>query len=274
MKIFNGKLRILHLLVLVGLLSFVARSGDFVISLSSLANATDEQETQNETWNEAGNETGNAKPQSLSIAEMAEKTNAIQTLSPGAGEDDNSDQRNDDNGNKTETGEKLAEASTDEDTQAITEKWRDALDTNLDMGKVEQQMLSDLAERRSRLNKKSRELAQREALLKAAEKELDQKYNEMAKLRDDIQELLEEQSEEEEERTKSLVKIYSGMKAKDAARIFNTLDQDIVVDIMTRMSERKTGPILAEMDSEKARIVTIMMAEQNKLPEIPQNFRN
>ena len=82
--------------------------------------------------------------------------------------------------------------------------------------------------------------------------------------------MLKQQTDEEEKRIKSLVKIYEGMKAKDAARIFNTLDMDILVRVMAGMSERKLSPILASMEPDRARSVTILLAEQKSLPSISQ----
>ena len=67
----------------------------------------------------------------------------------------------------------------------------------------------------------------------------------------------------------SLVKVYENMKAKDAAQIFNTLDMDILIEVMGRMSERKLSPVLAEMDPDRARSVTIFLAEQKSLPKAP-----
>ena len=264
MKILNGKFRLLPLLVLIGLACFFVRAGDFVTSLDALANDAQKQQSKQGT-------------QSFSLAQLAEETRDVNTLSPGAGE-----QEAEAENNSSETGSDDADNSegtaaadnAEDDGESITRKWRDALDSGLNTSEVQREIMTDLSDRRERLKKKEQTLAQREALLRAAQKELDRKYDELATLRDEIKELLEEQSVEEQARIESLVKIYSGMKAKDAARIFNTLDIDILVDIMTRMSERKTGPILAEMDSEKARSVTIMMAEQRKLPEVPQNLRN
>ena len=66
------------------------------------------------------------------------------------------------------------------------------------------------------------------------------------------------------------MKIYEGMKAKDAARIFNTLDIDVLLDVITGMSERKSAPILAEMDAERARTVTILMVQKKQMPEMSQ----
>ena len=148
-------------------------------------------------------------------------------------------------------------------------EWRDASDQELDYSNVRMEMFDDLSERRKMLDKREKELMTREALLRAAEKEIDRKYQELNGLRTQIEELLQQQSEAEQARITSLVKIYEGMKPKDAARIFDTLDLDVLLAVMAEMSERKLSPILAAMNPERARTITIMLAEQKKLPELP-----
>jgi flagellar motility protein MotE (MotC chaperone) len=130
-------------------------------------------------------------------------------------------------------------------------------------------MFKELITRREELDKRQRILQQREALLRAAEQELERKYEELTQLKSEIGSLLEEQSAAELARIKSLVKTYEGMKAKDAARIFNTLSMDVLIEVMSQMSERKTAPIIAAMETERARQVTVLLAEQKKLPSLP-----
>ncbi|MBI1327385.1 MAG: flagellar protein FlbB [Alphaproteobacteria bacterium] len=151
--------------------------------------------------------------------------------------------------------------------------WADADDADLEYSDVKSEMFKELAAKRKANEEKEKSLTQREALLKAAEAELERKYQELENVRNEIQGLLKKQSEEEEQRITSLVKIYEGMKAKDAANIFNTLDSDILVEVLGRMSERKSAPILAEMNPDRARLVTILLAEQKKLPAITDEPR-
>jgi flagellar motility protein MotE (MotC chaperone) len=127
-------------------------------------------------------------------------------------------------------------------------------------------VLQSLAKRRDELDRREKSLTQREALLSAAEQEVDHKIAELNKLKGEIENLLGQQQKLEDERIASLVKIYEGMKPKEAATIFNTLDMDVLLPVMSRMSERKSGPILASMDPEKARLVTIRLAQQRELP--------
>lgn len=149
--------------------------------------------------------------------------------------------------------------------------WRDASDSDIDLSSVKMEVYEDLAERRKQLQQQEKSLATREALLRAAEQELERKYQELDNIRTEIMTLLNQQSEEEKQRITSLVKIYEGMKAKEAARIFDTLDLDILVAVAGQMSERKLSAVLAAMDPERARTLTIMMAEQKTLPTLPMN---
>jgi len=178
---------------------------------------------------------------------------------------------------KEQDQEQQEEPAEDEKTEPVkeealdTSKWRDASDSDIDISSVKMEMFKDMAARRKALDRREQELVTREALLQAAEKEIDRKYQEMDALRSQIEQLLEDQSEEEKERIASLVKIYEGMKPKEAARIFDTLDLDVLVNVVSLMSERKLSPVLAAMNPERARTVTIMLAEQKTLPELPEN---
>lgn len=157
----------------------------------------------------------------------------------------------------------------DQAAQLPDEKWADPSTEDLSYMGNQGELLNELVERRKTLDERENALNQREALVKAAEKQVEQKIAQLTQLRGDIEVLLGKQSEAEESRLNSLVKVYEGMKAKDAATIFNTLDMDILLQVVGRMSERKTSPILAEMDPQRARELTVLLVEQKKLPDLP-----
>jgi flagellar motility protein MotE (MotC chaperone) len=137
----------------------------------------------------------------------------------------------------------------------------------------ELETLQSLAKRRDELDKREQAISQREALLKAASGEVDRKIAELNKIRGELEDLLNKQKTAEDERINSLVKIYENMKPKDAANIFNTLEMDVLLPVIAKISERKASPILAAMDPEKARQVTIKLAEQKKLPQLPDDSK-
>lgn len=127
-------------------------------------------------------------------------------------------------------------------------------------------LLQSLSQRREEIEQRGRALDQREVLLKAAESRIDEKVAELEALRKSIEGLLEEHDEETEAQMKSLVKIYEAMKPKDAARIFEQLDMVVLLDVIERMKERKTAPILAKMDPERAKTITLELAQRKALP--------
>lgn len=150
------------------------------------------------------------------------------------------------------------------------ESWEEAEDADLAYSETNVELYRDLAERRRDLERKEKELAVKEALLNAAEKELNQKVRELSAIRDEMKILIDRQSQESDERISTLVRVYETMKPQDAARIFNTLDLDVLVQVMSRMSDRKLSPIMAAMEPERARTVTLMLAQNSSMPTIVQ----
>jgi flagellar motility protein MotE (MotC chaperone) len=146
--------------------------------------------------------------------------------------------------------------------------WRDAGDEQFECPQVKEDLYKDLAARRTDIEKREKELGVRQALLEAGEREVDQKLKELGSIKAEIQGLLQQQSDAEKARTESLVKMYEGMKPQQAAVIFNTLDMTVLMQIVSNMSERKSGPILAEMDPERARNITVLLAQQRQLPKL------
>jgi flagellar motility protein MotE (MotC chaperone) len=138
---------------------------------------------------------------------------------------------------------------------------------------AEVEVLQSLSKRRDELDKRQKQIDQRESLLKVAESEVDRKISELNKIKKELEDLLGKQQTAQDERMISLVKIYEGMKPKEAARIFDTLDMSVLLPVISRMKENKTAPVLAAMDPEKARQVTIKLAEQRKLPNIADEVK-
>ena len=206
------------------------------------------------------------------IAYVHDKPENIQKTMSSAHAEDKTDAANIHHEEGTEEAATMADdmpKAAPEDTKNDVSRWTDAYDSDLELPELRVEMFKELISRREELDKRQRILQQREALLRAAEQELERKYEELTQLKNEIGSLLEKQSEEERARIQSLVKTYEGMKAKDAARIFNTLSIDVLIEVMSQMSERKTAPIIAAMDTERARQVTILLAEQKKLPSLP-----
>lgn len=133
----------------------------------------------------------------------------------------------------------------------------------------EVEVLQQLAKRREELELKSRQMDEREAMVVAAEQRMEQKMAELKALQSTVEDLLKKRTEAEEQRLQSLVKVYQNMKPKDAAQVFEELDMDVLLEVVSRMNERKLAPILALVSPTKAKEMTYELAQQKTLPFTP-----
>ena len=164
-----------------------------------------------------------------------------------------------------------AEATTDEapeDTAMDNDTLIERLKTPdvVDVSSSEIRMLENLLERRTRVEKLEAAIDMREKLLAATEIRIDQKIIELKAITANIEIFIKQFDTREDEKITSLVKIYETMKAKDAARIFNELELDILIEVLRRMKESKAALIIAKMTSNRAKIVTSELAVRNSLP--------
>ena len=134
------------------------------------------------------------------------------------------------------------------------------------MTQTELDVLQKLQERRGTLDGRERDIEKREALLKAAEDQIDRKVAEMKTLQHTIEGLLRQYNDQEDNKMRSLVKIYENMKPKEAAKIFEQLDMSILLEVVERMKEQRVAPIMAEMDPSKAKAVTAELAQRRQIP--------
>lgn len=135
------------------------------------------------------------------------------------------------------------------------------------LSRAEIDLLQSLHGRRRLIEEREREFELKQGMLAAAEQSLDEKINALKELQAKIEGLLAQHDEKQEARLKSLVKIYESMKPKDAAKIFKELEGEILLDVVERMREAKAAPILAQLDPDQAKRITIELAERNLLPE-------
>ena len=127
---------------------------------------------------------------------------------------------------------------------------------------AEIEVLQELAQRRVAIDKRGRDLAERESLLQAAEKQIEKKLQELKQLQGAVEATLKRHDDDEDIRKKSLVKIFEGMKAPEAARIFEQMELAQLVDIIERMKERSASPILAQLHPVRARQVAAELAKR------------
>lgn len=125
-----------------------------------------------------------------------------------------------------------------------------------------ERLIEQLAARKTELDARESELDTREAVLKAAELRLDASIKAFRKERDDAALAENNRAAAAQGDIGRLSDAYARMKPRDAARVFEVLDEDILVPVAAGMRTQSLAPVLAEMSSEKARALTILLANR------------
>lgn len=127
---------------------------------------------------------------------------------------------------------------------------------------AELQVLQSLGTRRGQLDKREDDLSTQLALMAAAEAKLDAKIMTLNGLKGDVQGLLTQSSTKEAAEVDRLVKVFEGMKAKDAAPRMVVLDDSVRIPIAAKMKERALSAILAQMPAPEAKRLTESLARR------------
>ena len=132
----------------------------------------------------------------------------------------------------------------------------------------ETDVLTSLAKRRAELDARARDMKMRENVLAATEQRVDAKIAALKALQAQMTTLLGQRDAAQEKQVTSLVKTYSAMKPKDAARIFDGLSDDVLVPVAQAMKSDALAPVLAAMNPANAQKLTVKLASRLNLPEI------
>ena len=127
---------------------------------------------------------------------------------------------------------------------------------------AELQMLQSLGARRGQLDARENDLSTQLALMAAAEAKLDAKIRALNGLKGEVQGLLTQSNAKEAAEIDRLVKVFEGMKAKDAAPRLASLDDNVRIPIAAKMKERALSAILAQMSAGDAKKLTESLARR------------
>jgi flagellar motility protein MotE (MotC chaperone) len=125
---------------------------------------------------------------------------------------------------------------------------------------AERAILESLQKRRTELDARAHDLDVREDLLRAAEKRVAGRIEELKDLEARIDGAVQQKDEAEAARFKNVVTMYENMKAKDAAKIFDGLDLKVLLDVARAINPRNMSEILAQMTPEVAQRLTAELA--------------
>jgi flagellar motility protein MotE (MotC chaperone) len=131
---------------------------------------------------------------------------------------------------------------------------------------AERAILERLQQRREELDARSRELDIRENLIKAAEQRIDAHLAEVKEVEGRIKVETDAKDKAEIARFKNLVTMYENMKARDAAKIFNRLDMDVLIKVASQINPRSMADIMAQMTPDVADRLTVELASKAQGP--------
>jgi flagellar motility protein MotE (MotC chaperone) len=169
----------------------------------------------------------------------------------------------------------LVHAAYAEASEKVATLTHDPVSSNPDYAGGEDDQVSSASEVNvlGAMTKRSRELDAREKnlntqanMIAAAESRVDAKITQLKQLQAQIAALLVQRDDAQKAQIASLVKTYSTMKPVDAARIFNTLPDDVLVPVAEQMKSDVLALVLSKMNSDTAQKLTVKLASKLTLP--------
>lgn len=117
-----------------------------------------------------------------------------------------------------------------------------------------------LQARKVELDQREEELKRKEAALQDKEVILQTRLKELDEMRGKISAILEERTKTDEKKIETLVQVYTNMKPPQAAKVFETLDEDLAVELLGRMKKKSAADIMNLLKPEKAQLFSERIA--------------
>lgn len=114
--------------------------------------------------------------------------------------------------------------------------------------------LFKLAERKKQLDQREEELNKVAAQIEKQKAEIAEKLNQLEETRQKISAALAERIKADDGKVDVLVQMYTNMKPAQAAKVFESLDEDLVIEILSRMKKKNAADILNLIKPDKAQI--------------------
>jgi flagellar motility protein MotE (MotC chaperone) len=109
---------------------------------------------------------------------------------------------------------------------------------------------------RAKMDRREKQLEERQAIAKEAESLASKRIEELTALEARIQDLLDQEKSINDKKIKRLTTVYEGMKADKAAPVIARMDMDIIVKMFSRMNEKQVGKILSFLPPKQAVVIS------------------
>lgn len=133
---------------------------------------------------------------------------------------------------------------------------------------AELRIIQSLSKRRDQLDARDADFATTLPLMMAAEQKIDAKLNALNALKAEIQGLVGQVDEKQKAEQERLVAVYSAMRPREAAAVFNTLNDEVRLPVAAAMRPRTLAAIMAQMPPVKAQELTEKLAKRFKAQEM------
>ena len=132
---------------------------------------------------------------------------------------------------------------------------------------AEVDVLTSLSKRRNELDARAAQIQIQSNILAATETRVDSKIAQLKQLQAQIAGLLVQRDAAQKIQIASLTKTYAAMKPASAARIFDSLSDEVLVPVAENMKSDVLAPILAAMSADRAQKLTMKLASKLTLPD-------
>lgn len=132
---------------------------------------------------------------------------------------------------------------------------------------AEREVLEKLGARRQQLDERRQELDMREALLRSAEKVIEEKLDTLKEGEARLDAQQKGRASTGESGMKPVVTVYEAMKPRDAARVFDKMETRQLLPLARAMNPKKLAEVLGLMSPETAEKLTTAMLRQ--MPAAP-----
>ena len=140
------------------------------------------------------------------------------------------------------------------------------------LSQSEVEVLQALGARRQALDQRATQVETQDDLMTAAERRLDERLAQLHQLETTVNGLLGQLDQAQEQRLAALVDVYQRMRAKDAANVFNGLDEGVMVQVASRMRQANLAEVMGHMTPDRARRLTQMLADRARPPTSGQQL--
>lgn len=131
---------------------------------------------------------------------------------------------------------------------------------------VDFNFIKDFQERKKQLDLKEEELKKLEAELASQRENIDKKIDEVENIRKKITQQLEDRVKADEQKIDTLVQVYSQMKPPQAAKVFESIDEDLAVEVLTKMKKKNAAEILNLLKPDRAQNLSEKFAGYRRKP--------